>query len=1010
MPYLAGNRCCFMRALREPPIRYTQRSRTKVATPGWKHFVRKYFCYSVWATFPKRMSSERWKRIEQVYYSVIASPASRAAILEQLCPEDAEIRRQVESLLNAREQAGSFLSQAELEDQIVGLFGESRLIGQTLGHYEIVSMIGAGAMGEVYLARDTRLAREVALKVLPARFTLDALRVTRFLREAKAASALNHPNIITIYDVDEIGETWFMIAEFVDGVTLRQRFATGGMDVTEALDMAIQCARALRAAHGAGIVHRDIKPENIMLRPDGVVKIVDFGLARMAESGTKGADVTQAGAVIGTPRYMSPEQARGEKLDPRTDIFSLGAVLYEAVTGRPAFSGATTAEVFAALLGSTPCPASECMTGIPARLNTVLSKALRKDPGARYQTIREFQADLEDLKEHPETRAVTLPKVQQVSRFRGRRWIAPALVIAAAFAIILLAAIAFERMARSRNQADAPPLSVVPLTSFQGYKDFTSISPDGSQVAFSWNGGAGGSGGKPVRNIYIKKIGPHEPYRLTFASQDERLPVWSPDGHYIAFCRALILEPAATRYAILIVPSSGGQERKIAEGGMGVSWAPDGRTLAIAGEPAKSSGISLLSIETGARREITHPHAYFDTLPVFSPDGKWIAFTRNFGFSAREIFVVSANGGAEKQLTFDRQPTYGAAWTADSREIVFASNRGRGGESLWRVPAKGGVPRRVSATLEGSFYPSISRQGNQLAYTQSFKDTNVYAFEGPGFNDKRTAPGYFLERKLLINSSHRDDSPSISPQGDRIAFVSKRTGNEEIWACDRSGGSPTQLTFFNGPNTGTPRWSPDGHWIAFDSLAAGNSNIYIISAQGGSPRQLTTGPGSNFMPSWSPGGNWIYFKSDRSGTDQIWKIAAQGGKAVQVTRSGASEAFASRDGTLVYFRKRSWGAIWTVPANGGPEKPLRGLEGYDRIFRSWGILDEGIYFMSREDTPHQNVRFYSFATGRVTTIATLNRDPIWDYPDVALSNDGQLLLAACLDQEVNDLMLIENFR
>jgi Tol biopolymer transport system component len=217
------------------------------------------------------------------------------------------------------------------------------------------------------------------------------------------------------------------------------------------------------------------------------------------------------------------------------------------------------------------------------------------------------------------------------------------------------------------------------------------------------------------------------------------------------------------------------------------------------------------------------------------------------------------------------------------------------------------------------------------------------------------------------------------------------------------------LTSFKGPGTGTPRWSPDGKWIAFDSLAAGNPDIYVVDSRGGVPYRLTAGPSGNFMPSWSPDGKWIYFKSQRSGSDQIWKVSTRGGAATQLTRHGGSEAFASPDGKLVYFTKRAWGAIWMVPANGGKEEPLRELESFDKIFRSWGVVDQGIYFMSREDQVRQTVRFFSFATRRIAPLLTLDKEPIWDYPDVALSRDGRRLLFVCLDHEVNDLMLIENF-
>jgi eukaryotic-like serine/threonine-protein kinase len=958
------------------------------------------------------MNGGRWKQIEEVYHSALASPPERrAALLDQLCSDDPEMRREVESLLDARERAGSFLSPSHLQGQLEQLVSEPSLVGQTLGHYHILSAIGAGAMGEVYLARDTRLDRQVALKILPPQFTRSRERVARFRREAKAASALNHPNIITIYDIGEIGGIWFIAAELIEGVTLRQRLTAGRMELQEVLGITVQCGSGLEAAHQAGIVHRDIKPENIMVRRDGLVKVVDFGLARVAETGQESAvEASRAGAVIGTPRYMSPEQARGQKLDARTDIFSLGAVLYEMVAGEPAFPGATTAEVFAALLSSASRPPSECVKGIPEELDAIVAKVLQKDREARYQTMQAFAADLRALVEQPQPRQASVWK-KEATELAGSPRPRPmhrGILITATALIAGLALAWYMWTVRPGSHLQAPTLTVVPVTSFAGYKDFGSLSPDGRRIAFSWNGGMGGSSGKQERNIYTKTIGPDDPVRLTFAPEDDRLPAWSPDGRYIAFCRALTPEPKPSRYAIYVIPASGGQERKVAEGRMGVSWAPDGKTLALAGLPAEGDGIFLLSLDTGERSQLTSSQPYFDNLPVFSPDGRWIAFTRDFGYSTQEIFVIPARGGTARQLTFDREPTYGAAWTADSREIVFASNRGVGGESLWRIAVEGGAPSRFSATPEGGFYPSISRQVNRLVYTELFKDTNIYAYESPGF-ESPSAPGRFEGPKGLILSSRRDDSPSISPDGERIAFVSKRTGNEEIWVCDRNGRQLVQLTSFQEPETGTPRWSPDGRSIAFDSLAGGNPDIYVISADGGTPRRVTTGPSGNFMPSWSPDGKWIYFKSDRSGSDQIWKIPEAGGAPSQVTRGGATEAFASPDGKEVYFTKRDWGAIWTVPVHGGPEKPLPELQRFDKIFRSWGVANRGIYFISREEGPHQTIRFFSFATRGTTSLVTLNREPIWNYPDVALSSDGRQLLAACLDQEVNDLMLVENF-
>jgi Tol biopolymer transport system component len=958
------------------------------------------------------MTAERWKRIAAIYDSVVeAPPDGREALLGQVCQSDKDLRREIESLLDARERAEDFLSPDELHAHIRGLSVPEAAPGKRLGRYEILSAIGAGGMGEVYLAHDAELNRRVALKVLPAQFTRDEERVVRFRREARAASALSHPNIVTIYDVGRTGETWFIATEFVEGVTLRSRLAERTLAIPEALGIALQCASGLEAAHDARIVHGDVKPENILVRPDGVVKIVDFGLARSTQNCRElFDDATQSGAVVGTPRYMSPEQARGQKLDGRSDIFSLGAVMYEMIARQPAFRGATNAEVFAALLNSEPEPLTS------SGLNAMMRNALAKDRDCRYQTMHDFAVDLRRFGERPQNLVPAVERLKStqplggvVRDFPKNPRLSRRAILTGAGALGAGLSLYRLRSKRPGNAAQDGTPTVTPLTSFAGYKDYGSFSPDGERIVFSWNGGQGGSGGRQERDIYIKKISGGEPVRLTFAQQDDTHAAWSPDRRSIAFCRLMDNQTPYMRFAISIVPVSGGAERKITEGGEGVSWSPDGRTLAVAGLPPDSGGIFQVSLENGARTRLTGWSPHLDELPVFSPDGKWIVFTRSFGPRARELFVVPASGGSERQLTFEQQPTYGAAWTGDSKEIVFSSNQGGGGESLWRIPLGGGTPRRLASTFGGAFYPSISRKGDQLIYTESFRDTNNYLSEGAGFNG-RSVLHHFGSPRGLIVSSRRDDSPNILGTDDRIAFVSKRTGNEEIWICDRDGRNPLQMSSFAGPDTGTPRWSPDGRWVAFDSSAAGNPNIYIVSVEGGPPRKLTSGPHGNYMPSWSVDGKRIYFKSDRSGSDQIWSITAQGGGATQITRSGACEAFSSPDGKLLYYTKRGWGAIWTVPAEGGPEEPVPELQRYDRIFRSWGVIRDGIYFMSREQGPRQTVWFFSFATRQVSPLLTLDKEPIWSYPDVALSADGSRLLTAHLDQEVNDLMLIQNFR
>ncbi|HKC88252.1 MAG TPA: serine/threonine-protein kinase, partial [Blastocatellia bacterium] len=391
------------------------------------------------------MKPERWRQIERLYHAALEREASlRADFLAEICAGDEALRLKVESLLAYEEQAKDFI-EAPAYEYGAELFAETQaeiVIGECLGPYRILSPIGAGGMGEVYLARDTKLGRRVALKLLPAQFTTDADRVRRFEQEARGAAALNHPNIITIHDVGDVNGVHFIATEFIEGQTLRQRMMNGEISISIAIDIAAQVAAALAAAHEAGIIHRDIKPENVMVRPDGLVKVLDFGLAKLTEGGQgdKGTrrtgenplvslsllpPLSSTGVVMGTARYMSPEQARGLKVDARTDIFSLGVTLYEMVAGHAPFTGPSACDVIAALLEHEPVPLTRHSPEAPAELERIVSKALRKDREERYQTTNDLLVELKGLKRELEFEART-GRANQPTAPGRRRAIEPA--------------------------------------------------------------------------------------------------------------------------------------------------------------------------------------------------------------------------------------------------------------------------------------------------------------------------------------------------------------------------------------------------------------------------------------------------------------------------------------------------------------------------------------------------------------------------------------------------------
>src|SRR5215475_14327121 len=356
------------------------------------------------------MTSERWQQVNELFQLVAErTPEERTTFLQTACQGDEGLRREVESLIASYERAENFIESPAFEvvPELLTNDQTSAIIGESIAHYQIESLIGVGGMGEVYLARDEQLGRKVALKFLPERLTANNMQLSRFKSEARAASALNHPNILTVYEISTDGNRQFIATEFIEGVTLRAWLADGRMNLCAALEIAVQVASALAAAHEAGVVHRDVKPENIMLRPDGYAKVLDFGIAKLAEEGRAREDhelattsglQTRPGLVLGTARYMSPEQARGQKVDARSDIWSLGVVLYEILAGNPPFRGETPSDCIAAILTAEPARLSSTFPDVPAKLESILQTALRKNTDERYRTIKEMLAELRNLK------------------------------------------------------------------------------------------------------------------------------------------------------------------------------------------------------------------------------------------------------------------------------------------------------------------------------------------------------------------------------------------------------------------------------------------------------------------------------------------------------------------------------------------------------------------------------------------------------------------------------------
>jgi Tol biopolymer transport system component len=960
------------------------------------------------------MTPERFQLISKIYHAALeCSQDERDAFLDQHCSGDLDLRNHVEELLSGGKPAEAELLSLAMKESVRRLSDEGPppLIGQLLDHYEVISFVGSGGMGEVYRAHDVNLGRDVAIKLLPSRFSSGTDR-RRFEREARAASALNHPNILTIHDIEQTNEHRFLVSEFIEGQTLRTRLGMGRVPLNEALEITIQIASALSAAHAAGIVHRDIKPENIMLRRDGLVKVLDFGLAKVTEATTVKTRPdqptvewfqTDAGIIVGTSAYMSPEQTRGTDIDSRTDIWSLGVVLYEMITGSQPFTGATNSDVIATILQKEP-PALNREVPYRDVLTLIFQKSLSKDRNQRYQTAGEFLDDLKKLKQQTETqpnrrRLITsksVPRSALSNRFV--RFVPLALVVALlGFAYYKLTQPHAKQVVRSVSK-------VIPFTTFPGREQQPTFSPDGNQIAFSWNGDKGDN-----FDIYVKLVNSEAtPLRLTTNPADDIFPAWSPDGQQIAFVRHV-----GPKIDIFTTSVLGGAERKVYSGksaffslyefGNALSWSPDGKYLAFSGQPStrQPNGIFLLSMETLEARQLTTPPEGFlgDSTPAFSPDGKFLAFVRGASSRDVEVYVMAATGGEPKRLTFDNRSGRSLAWTADSKYIVFSSWF-YGGLRLFKVLGAGGTPEQLDVGTEYASTLAISRQGDRLAYSQESRDTNIWRIELQGNVQKGN-------QSRLISSTRQDYSPQYSADGKKITFTSGRTGSNEIWVCDADGQNPVPITSFGGPDVGSPRWSPNAEQIAFDSLAPGHRAIYVVGAQGGKPRRLNNDDFDNVRPSWSRDGQWIYFGSNRTGDWQLWKAPAAGGQAIQVTKQGGREGFESTDGRFVYYTKGfGLAGLWKISTESGEEAPV--VDGVHQGF--WALLDQGVYFVNPDATPNATVEYFNFATNRMTKTAEIEKNLQLVYPSVAVSPDGRSLLFAQSDSFESDIMLVEGFQ
>jgi eukaryotic-like serine/threonine-protein kinase len=888
-------------------------------------------------------------------------------------------------------------------------------VGRRLGPYEILAPLGTGGMGEVYRARDTRLGREVAVKILRGDRLADGARRRRFIQEARAASALNHPAIVTVHDIASEDGVDFIVMEYVPGKTL-DALLRPRMPLAESLRIAVSVADALARAHAVGIVHRDLKPANIVVGPEGVVKVLDFGLATfLAAEGTDTEQDTMTedtservpsgpGMIAGTPGYMSPEQATGGRIDARSDIFSFGCLLYEMVTGQRAFVGGSRAERLAAVRQAQPQAPTEFAADTPRDLEKMILRCLRKEPEKRFQHMADVKVALEEVREDPASAAASGERTDPKGRRRGR--------VAVSLAILGVTVAGFW-LFRQAHTAPTPAPRVVALTASQGDEGWPTFSPDGNQVAFSWNGERGPKGETTNYDIWLKMIGSSEARRLTTDPASDVAPTWSPDGRQIAFLR---LRPGAPTTLIQAVSPLGGAERRVGEipatSNAQITWSPDGTSLVLGRNrmpgdmAAEAGGLRLVPLRQGEPRALTAPDPpAYDAHPAFSPDGRHLAFSRCafHTFPPCDVHVVEVGTdlqprGPARRLTHQAAGIVGLAWSRDGHSIIYsAAPIGQDLARLWRVSVDGDpVPIRLELGLQGAIEPATARSQDRLAFTQTTYDIDIHRFE----------PGR-PSRPLLV-SSLPDYAPTFSADGRRIAFESGRSGEqEEIWLADADGSNASQLTHGPGCWQGTPRFSPDGRQIAFESRGEdGFADVWVIDVLGGVPRRVTDGQFHNSFASWSRDGRFIYFRDDRADGRDISRVPAAGGKPERVTRGGGLLARESPDGkSLFYTQRDGFSPLFRLDLPDGPVRQVADcVQG-----RSLADGPDGMYYLGCvADGVPAPLRRLDPRSGRSHLLGTVAASP--GSVGLAVSPDTKAILFVKTVDRGADLMLIESFR
>ena len=948
------------------------------------------------------ITPDRWQQIKEIFHSARArTTAERSDFLDEACGDDVSMREEVDALLTADADNEGFLSSPAYEFAVGMLASDASEFsaGEKVGRFEILSSLGAGGMGQIYLAYDPQLSRKIALKLISPEFATDPRRVHRFEQEARAASSLNHPNVCVVHEIGITdNDRHFIAMEYIQGVTLRDQLAGGPLQPFEALQIAIQVGAALASAHTLGIVHRDIKPENIMLRPDGYVKVVDFGLAKLTEILPEQRDIdpadtrvlTESRTLMGTVKYMSPEQLREVAVDERTDIWSLGIVLYEMLTGSTPFDARSRNESVAMILSP-----QTFLNRVPIEFREIVRKALEKDRDQRYQTIAEFIADLISLKREleyapekhkQETRKshfaptifarlkskLTLTANSKITTHR-----AAAFFVGVASTVVLLFFI--PDVSRWLNPPEVPvnqpiripvfgppPIFPAMQTFPSGTTLWSAISPDGKLVVHA-------EAQEGQQTLMVTDTGTWKSSIALPADDVQYLGAsFSRDGNHIYFTRLEtngdgVLYRLAWPSANLIKFKTGVDSP--------ISFSPQGDRFAFVRYNGKGPETYLILADSdGKNEEVVAVRKELDTFslsgPAWSPDGSMVVCATSQWEGGVRNILKGFNLTTGLEQTFGKQSWFsisGVAWQEDTTGlIVSAREQETSPLQLWRVSLSDGASQRITYDL--AEYGGVSVAGNKVLTTRMHQHWRIWV-----------SP---------VNASHKATTIALggglnyglswTPSG-KIVYASINEGRVDIFRVDPDGSNSVQLTVNAGDNY-MPTASADGRYIVFASNRNGRSNIWRMNADDGSDLKQLTFSDANFYPSCSPDNQWVAYDNKFNSILSVWKVPLEGGEPVKVVEGYRMPVFSPDNKFIAARYDLSSGSTAVAIFSAHTDEFLKSftvpIHDWQRV--SWLANGAGLSFVKNVNG-YSNIWGYDLETSESKQITDFNNDLIYAY-------------------------------